>query len=475
MKTFSDQIKDLEATRAAKAARMEEIMNKSMAEDRTMDDAEAEEFDTIETEIQQIDKDLSRLSRLQALNVQSGKSVDGARPGQDARTVASAVRSVSNEGGQRISAPYIQVAPKDQEEKFKGQNYTRLVIAKTLAQLDGVSASGIAKARWGKSNPTLVALIKANEVSGGGAGTDEWGSELVDADNRYTGDFIEFLTSRTIFDQLGLREVPANITIKGQDGIGTGYWVGESLAIPVSAQDFSNVSLTPLKVAAISVISIELMRDSSPAAEALVRDGIVEAAAQRIDGTFLSTTIASAGVSPAGMLWNVTPITSNGTDGDGVRADIKELYAPFITAKNASGLSFVANTSLAKSLQLMRNALGQKEFPEITQNGGTLEGDPVATGDNVNANHLILLKPSDIFKIGDMGVQVTMSRDATIEMNSVPVGDSETPTASSESPVSMFQTESVALKVVRPMNFQKRRSHAVQYVSDADYGAVASA
>jgi len=276
-----------------------------------------------------------------------------------------------------------------------------------------------------------------------------------------------------VYNQLALREVPANVVIKGQDGAATGYWVGESAAIPVSAADFFDIELKFRKVAALSVISVELMRESSPAAEMLVRDALVQAGAQRLDTTFLSATGSSA-AAPAGMLNGVTPIGTLGDDGEGVRADIKALYAAFITAKNASGLTFVMNPAVAKALQLMRNALGQREFPDITQLGGTLEGDPVVTGDNVNGSHLILLKPSDIYRIGARGVEVSMSRDASIEMADNPAANSQNPTAATGKTVSMFQTDSVALKVVMPIDFAKRRSHAVQYINDADYGAVSS-
>jgi hypothetical protein len=120
----------------------------------------------------------------------------------------------------------------------------------------------------------------------------------------------------------------------------------------------------------------------------------------------------------------------------------------------------------------MTNALGQKEFPDIRQSGGTLEGDPVVTGENVGGDDLILLKPADLWQIGDGGVQVSMSLDATIEMDNAPTQDSQAPTASTG--VSMFQTESTAIKVVRSMNFAKRRSHAVQYVEGAHYGAAST-
>jgi hypothetical protein len=176
-------------------------------------------------------------------------------------------------------------------------------------------------------------------------------------------------------------------------------------------------------------------------------------------------------VSPAGLLNGLGAGTSAGTDAAGVRADIAALMAGFITAKNVTGLQFVTTPSLALQLQLMRNALGNREFPGATMNGGTLEELPLLTGDNVGAGDVILLKPSDIWRIGDTGLRVEMSRDASIEMSSAPLGAGLTPTGGTENPVSMFQTESTALKVVRSINFQKRRSDAVAYVGDAAYNA----
>jgi hypothetical protein len=201
---------------------------------------------------------------------------------------------------------------------------------------------------------------------------------------------------------------------------------------------------------------------------------MVEALAQVIDTKFFSTDAASAGVSPAGIL-NGTPVSgSAGSDTDAVLNDIKELRKRFIDAKNSGGLYWVMSPNLASSLSLIRNALGQREFTEINQNGGRLEGDPVVTGHNVNDNHLILMKPSDIYRIEAGSLEVSMSEHATIEMDDSPAGDSDTPTAQANNPVSMYQTESVAIKAVMPMNFQKRRTSAVAYINDADYGGAVS-
>ncbi len=226
-----------------------------------------------------------------------------------------------------------------------------------------------------------------------------------------------------------------------------------------------------MKVAAISAISNELLKDSSPAAEQMVRDSLIASVSQKIDEVFLSDDALSAGVSPAGLRRNLAALHSAGNDADAVLADIKALYAPFITAKNASGLVFVMNTALAKSLSLMRNTLGVKVFPGITATGGTLEGDTVVTGDNVNAAHVYLLKPSDIYKIGDTGLEISVSNQATVEMSTAPTGAGLGHTAASANLQNMFQQEQTAIKIVRPFNFQKRRSTAVAWIDDADYGS----
>lgn len=456
---IQEQIKRLTELRAQKAQEMSGIQEKAAGEGRTKDASERESFATLAEEIKHIDEELVDLRQIEALSATKAVPVAGGSPVE-----ASASRGALATGG----APAIHVKH-DAEEKFKGQNYTRMVIAKALARLDDVSAVAVAEARWGKSNPTLVNIIKA-AVPGGGSGTGEWGSELVQANNQYTGDFIEYLYSKTVYDKLPLRQIPANVQIKGQDGAATGYWVGESKAIPATSADFNAVNLTPLKVAALAVVSNELLRDSSPAAEQLVRDALVQASSQRVDQTFLSAAAGVPGVSPAGLLNGLTPIASAGKDGAGLRADIKALYAPFIAARNADGLQIVTTPSLGKAIQLMTNALGQTEFPGISANGGTLLGDPAVTGDNVGAGQLILLKPSDIYRIGDYGIQVSISREAMIEQDSAPTGATDVPTGASANFTSMFQSESTAIKVVRPINFAKRRASAVAYVNGADYG-----
>jgi hypothetical protein len=450
-------IAELRAERETKAARMGELMTMKKANDGTYDAAEREEFDGLSNELDALDDDIREL-KFHSANSAGAREVRGA---------------TQNQGSQSRSrtAPTSFGQPDD---AFPGQSFVRRCIAQALAGLNHSSKEHIAEQRWGKSHPQLVQWIKA-DVTGGGSGSGEWGAELVSADNRFTGDFITYLYSQTVFDSLPLRSVPAHVTIKGQDGVATANWVGESKPIPASAQDYSSVSLTPLKVAALSVVSNELLRDSSPSAEMLVRDALVEASAQKIDTHFFSTTAASNGVSPAGILNGVTVGATGGATEAELIGDIVGLTRPFITAKyRLANLVWVTNPLVAMQISLMRNALGQNAFPSMSAEGGTLEGRRVYQGHNVGTGDLILMSPMDIWKIGNGGVTVEVSREASIEQDDTPTGASDSPTGVSTKVVSMFQSESTAFKVVRSINWQKRRTGAVQYIGNASYGDINS-
>ena len=84
------------------------------------------------------------------------------------------------------------------------------------------------------------------------------------------------------------------------------------------------------------------------------------------------------------------------------------------------------------------------------------------------------MKPSDIWKIGDSGIQMSMTDTATIEQDDAPTGASDVPTAASTTQVNLWQSDSVGFKVTRRINFAKRRSGAVVYLANGEYGGVAS-
>lgn len=456
MKTYTQEgLAALQEQRTTKAARMAELAE--LKQDRKFSSEEREEFDGLDSEIEDLDDEI-KVTQRHLTNIAGARPVD-----------------------QQRGAPGVHIRRfKDVEPRFKGEEGLKRVMCQLQSALDlkaGVamrSPAQVAEARYGKTNPTLVQVMKVNEVPGAGSGSGEALAELVAVDNRYTGDFIDYVYGTTVFDRLPLREVPANVAIKGMDGAYTGYFVGESKPIPMSQGSASSTSTSPLKVAALTVLSNELIRDSSPSALNIAGDGLRAAIAQTVDSRFFSTTAATSGVSPAGILNGVSIGSTNGADAQSIITDVKALFAPFITAKMVSGFVWVMTPSLAISLSLMQNALGQTAFPGVTPTGGTFMGYPVYVGDNIGTGDVILLQPREIWKIGDTGVNVSISNETMIEQSSAPTGATDTPVAASQFFTSMFQEESTAIKVVRGINWGKRTSTAVAYIGNAAWGAEVS-
>ena len=99
--------------------------------------------------------------------------------------------------------------------------------------------------------------------------------------------------------------------------------------------------------------------------------------------------------------------------------------------------------------------------------GGTFQGLPVIVSQYVG-NQLVLVNAPDIYLADDGGVAVDMSREASLEMQSDPTGDSVNGTGTEL--VSMFQTNSVAIRAERWINWKRRRTAAVAVISGVNYG-----
>lgn len=294
---------------------------------------------------------------------------------------------------------------------------------------------------------------------------------------------MEYLRPQTIVGKFGqgaipsLRNIPFNVRIAGQTSGGAGYWVGQGAPKPLTKFDYNATNLTWAKVAAISVITDELIRFSNPSAEALVRNGLVDALRERLDIDFIDPGKAAvANVSPASITNGVAAISSSGSDEAHVRADLRALWAPFIAANIAPTTAvYIMSSTTALALSLMVNALGQRAFPDISMNGGTLLGIPVIVSEYAkntggSAGGLVILaNASDIWLADDGGFTLDASREASLQMDDAPSVNSATGTESQL--VSMFQTNSVALRAERFINWQKRRSAAVSYLDAVTWGS----
>lgn len=464
MKTLAEQITALESKRAANAARMEEILSKAAEEGRSTDEAEQEEFDTLEREVEAIDADLKRFRALEKAKAQQAKPVNKVEKAADGAQARSAVI---------VKKP--KLAP--------GIAFARLARVKALAKLDGESPRELARQMYGEDSIVYGVFAKAAVAAGTTAG-ETWAGPLVGEETDVFADFVEYLRPQTILGRFGtngipsLRRVPFRRALIGQTSGGQGYWVGEGKPKPLTKFDFTRTTLEPLKVANIAVVTEEVLRDSSPSAEMLVRDSLAAALRERLDTDFIDPAkSASSGVSPASVTNGVSPIQSSGNDADAIREDIRALFATFIAANNAptNGV-WIMSATTALALSLMMNPLGQPEFPGISMSGGTFNGLPVIVSEYVptvtDGTYVILANASDIYLADDGGISIDMSREASLEMlDGSLVQDATSGTGTSL--VSLWQTNAVGFRAERTINWAKRRSSAVAVLSEVNWGVPA--
>ncbi|QQE90476.1 phage major capsid protein [Azotobacter chroococcum] len=467
MKTIADQIAEFEQTRVAKAAEMEAIMTKAAEDGVTLDAEQSEAFDTLESELASIDKHLSRLRNMQKSQAASAKPV-----GDDQRD---RIKHLDMKDG-------IQVRAKNTQKLEPGIAFARAAKCLALGHLEHRDAIGIAKALYDGQDAIIAAtqrLVTKAAVAEATTSHATWAGPLVGDETNVFADFVEYLRPQTILGRFGtngipgLRRVPFRVPLIGQTSGGDGYWVGEGQAKPLTKFDFERTTLEPLKVANIAVATMEVIRDSSPSADGIIRDQLAAALRQRLDIDFIDPDKAAvAGISPASILNGVVGIVSSGTDADAVRADLKALFSAFIAANNAptSGV-FIMTATMALSLSLMQNALGQPEFPTITMTGGTLNGLPVIVSEYVptdsSGSIVALVNASDIYLGDEGGIDLSMSTEASLQMDSAP----DNPTAAGTVLVSLWQRNLVGFRAERAINWARRRTSAVAYLTGVNWGA----
>ncbi|MGS4234591.1 phage major capsid protein [Serratia marcescens] len=448
---IAEQIKSFENKRAALAASLNDVMSKAADEGRTLDSEENEQYDNVSAEIKSVDSHLGRLRDMEANMAATAKPVTKAASGE-VTTVTTAAPAI------------IRV-----EQKLeKGIAFARF--AKALAAANGSRSEALEIAR--KQYPDDAKLHHVLKAAvGAGTTTDPtWAGALVEYQD-YAQDFVEFLRPQTIIGRFGqgsipaLRNVPFNIRIPAQTSGGSANWVGQGKAKPLTKFDFESITFSFAKVAAIAVLTDELIRFSNPAADALVRNALAEAVVARLDTDFIIPSKAEVpGVSPASITNGITAIPSTGIPDD----DAAAAFGVFVAANlQPNGAVWLMSSTTALALSMRKNALGQKEYPEVTLLGGTFQGLPVIVSQYVG-NQLVLVNAPDIYLADDGGVAVDMSREASLEMATDPTGDSTTPTGTEL--VSMFQTNSVAIRAERWINWKRRRTAAVAVISNVNYG-----
>lgn len=356
--------------------------------------------------------------------------------------------------------------------------------------------------------------------------TAGWAAELVQDDLR---GFLEDLRAVSVYAQLlaapgatsldfgGANSVTIPSRDKSSQSTGTatglaaaanlgsqigGSWVGEGGVIPVKALALTSQTLNRYKLAVISAMTNEILEQSTPNIEGIVRSAILEDTALAVDGALLDGVAAVAGVRPASPFTGANSQASAGTTAADIITDLKFLLGE-LAAINGANPVLIMNSNRLLGLSTVTTAAGGFMFRDDI-NSGRLLGVPVISSTTVNpstvgiidAGSFVGANDAPAFAVSDQatltmanadGTAPTQAGDATDHTGGalgtaeqvpadggiIVAGDTTgAPTGTAVAGYmaqSMFQQYQTAIRMVMPSSWGMIRTGAAAYLTGVDW------
>lgn len=201
------------------------------------------------------------------------------------------------------------------------------------------------------------------------------GSNLIATDYR-AGDYIDLLRNALVVRQLGARVLSGlvgNVAIPRLKQDATAAWVNENQAIPASDLAFGQVSMTPKHVGARTEFSRNMLLQSSPDIETLVRADFAAVLAAEVD----RAAIAGSGTAPEPLGILNTPGIGRvnlGTNGGPLTFDAVADLQGAVDDSNVTGASmaFATNTKVRRQAAKLKTTDGMPLGLSTVFQGGAL-------------------------------------------------------------------------------------------------------
>lgn len=333
-------------------------------------------------------------------------------------------------------------APLPFRRDLPGNSFLRYVAAHAIAQVHRTTPEAVAKRLWSSDVVTRAAVAPAMTTVTG------WAAELA---AKRVADALEALGPSSA--AAACMEGGLNLTFEG-DGIisipgfiasaSNASFVAEGDPIPVRQLAAVPGAMNPYKIAVISVLTREMTESSN--AEALIGDAFVRSAGLALDAVFFGSAAATA-AQPAGIRNGIATLTaSNNSDaGYAANEDITALVNAVAAVAGNGPIAIVAGAGRAAFM----NSRYQRDPTNVTFYGSSAVG-------------------ADIIAIALSGLASALSPSPEIETSSgaTLVMDTAPGAAGTMGPErSVFQTDSMALKVRWPVTWTLRSPLAVAWTT----------
>ena len=242
---------------------------------------------------------------------------------------------------------------------------------------------------------------------------------------QYSQDVIEFLRARTVVRRLGARALPmptGTIKIPKIAGGATAYYVGENTNATTSVLTAAQLTLSFKKLITMVPVSNDLIRYSSPGADAMVRDDTVDAMRVREDSAFIRD--SGSDQAPKGLRYWAHPdhiLTMTATPSiQKTFTDLGRLLQLLLDA-NIPMISpaWIMAPRTEMFLKTLLNSNGIPIFlAEMTQGRllgfpyGSTTGVPVNVGTSSNKSELYLTDMAQVILGESLGLVIDASQEA---------------------------------------------------------------
>lgn len=348
------RLQDLQERRSNLVAELRSITDNPAGDGGDLSSDQAEKFDTMKGELQSVEKRIERQRLLdEAERQMTGEQVTGSGDVQwdQKRRSFSLVKAIAAQAG---------IAVDDGNEREIGQE---------IRQRTGRSFDGI---------PVPVEVFEEPLERRVVTSTNE--GELISTDHM-GAQFIDRLREAVMVRRLGamvLRGLVGDVSIPRLTASATVGWVAENAGLSASDHTFDSVTMSPKHAGALTELSRNMLQQSSPDVEQLVRRDFAQ-----ILGSALDTVAINGGGAnePSGIL-QVASANSVDMSGGMTWANVQDVIG-LVEDSDAEGTAFITRPKVARVARTTLKESGDAGAGYIMDRRDQLDGYPLARTTNV--------------------------------------------------------------------------------------------